>query len=242
MEERELGGLSSEFAQDVAVRVQALARFSESHGISLDPGLALQADLLSAHIAAKERITTQTGISTLSIPSESHYSLTTSRDILVTEGYDRSPSPFSSVSQQKGQKLAMARMRVEAMEREKERYKLEEAHVELASPPAKKTRNRYSEVKLEAPLFSPGANKSLPQSTEEDHTELLAQLIETKHKVQALQQRLQHHDYLRSQEASLQAELTVKIQSLTSMVSELAYPRGEGSGIERKGCGWCCGV
>ena len=239
MEERELGGLSSEFAQDVAVRVQALARFSESHGISLDPTLALQADLLSAHIAAKERITTQTGISTSSIPSESPNSFTTSRDILVTEGYDRSSSPCSSVSQRKGQKLAMARMRVE---RDKERVRLEEAQVVFASPPAKKTRNRYSEVKLEAPLFSPGVNKSLPQSTEEDHTELLAQLIETKHKVQALQQRLQHHDYLRSQEASLQAELTVKIQSLTSMVSELTIPRGERSVIERKGCGWCCGV
>lgn len=240
MVEKGLEGISSEFAQDVAVRVQALARFSESHGISLDPGLALQADLLSAYIAAKERITIQTGISTSSIPSESPNSLTASREILVTEEYDRN-SRSSSVSQRKEQKLAMARMRAEAMEREKERVGLDEAQVVFASPRGKKARNRYSEVKLEAPLFSPTVNKSLPLTTEED-TELLAQLIATKHKVQALQQRLQHHDYLRSQEASLQAELTVKIQSLTSMVSELTVPREERSVIERKGCGWCCGV
>ena len=241
MEDSRLVGLSSGFVQEVSVRVQSLARFSESHGISLDPGLTVQAKLLTAHVTAKERILAQTRISTISNSSESRHSLTTSGEILITEAENHIPSSSSSHSQHSlspslkqgdaQQRLAMARMRAEAAGREKTR--LEEAQLEYMrnradfSPShAPIVRNRRSEVKLEAPLFSTCASKSRRQSTEEDHTELLAQMIGTRHKVQALQQRLQLHECLRAQEAALQAELTLKLQSLTSLVSQLhqSYP------------------
>lgn len=224
-------GLSSEFVQEVSVRIQSLTRFSESHGISLDPGLTVQGKLLSAQLAAKERILAQTHFSTLSCENRSRHS--TSGDVFITEAEERDSSLSSSRSlgrpreQESAQhRLAMARMRMEAVDRERNRLeealledKRDQAGFSLSHP----VRNRRSEIKLEAPLFSTGASKSRRQSTEEDRTELLAQMIETRHKVQALQQRLQHHDYLRSQEASLQAELTLKVQSLTSLVSQLHH-------------------
>ena len=226
MEETGSIGLTTSFVQEITGRVQSLLRFSETHDIPLDPNLSVQTRLLNAHVLTKSHIP-QVRLSEI----ESKRDLTLSGEILISEGDDVSETSNASSVNHKGAKDTTATDTALGRLAKERRRKSDLQHSDRV--PETLLRPYQTSIDPKSPLFSPVRPHS------RDH--LSQELLETKRQVHALHRHIQRHVYLRSQEDSLQAELTGKIQSLTEVVSQLnATQRQVGSRQNWlcRCCGW----